>query len=445
MLLQQKTITINYKISFLVIIVGIVYTVLFFIIKQPFLGLVGFVTVSILSLSFLFLKLKRYTLANCILIITTNVATSFFSVMIGGNSGIQDFFYGLCILSFVLFNFNSNRKQIGGVIFSMGCWVIVHFLQINIDPIFLASKNINLLIKTLTGITNFVILGLSFEFYLNSINKSQNYLQKSNQSLQQANKKIKANTKQELYLNMARGLQAQFLPDIPKKIKLYGGCYHFETIYKPSNQLSGDLYDFHIKGDMVKIFHGDIVGKNVPAMMVALNVRSELKHLLRTEGAPHVLMDRLNGLIRKIRASMAVCAGVYYELNLKTKEMTYVHMGFEDIYIIRDQGVIDLGEEGGAQLGYIEDIEYKQEKVMLQKGDIIVTLSDGMSDMKNQTGERYSENKNLQEMLRSYVKETPMPSTESLRGWIENEIETYTGELEVYADDISVFIANYQS
>ena len=261
--------------------------------------------------------------------------------------------------------------------------------------------------------------------------------------LEQANKKIKANTKQELYLKMARDIQAQFLPDIPKKIKLYGGYYHFESIYKPSNQLSGDLYDFHIKGDRVKIFHGDIAGKNAPAMMVALNVRSELKHLLKTEEDPHVLMTHLNGLIRKIRATMAVCAGVYYELDLKTKQMTYVHMGFEDIYIIRDQVVIDLGKEGGAQLGYIEDIEYKQQEIVLQKGDMIVTLSDGMSDMKTQIGDRYSKNNTLQETLLKYVNETPVKTAKSLRDWLENEIETYTGQSEVYADDISVFIASY--
>ena len=421
------------------------YIFIFFPISRLF-SLLVIPIILFYFLTIVFIKNKNYDIGRINLILSGSLAVFLYASSFGKNFNIQNLLVVFSCLPTLIFSYKERQKITISSLIPFLLYILLEVTNYNYGINIIVQSQIYIrVISPMIFITTLLSM-YSLTFYFSTISqKSEKKATESYLGLEQANKKIKANTKQELYLNMARGLQAQFLPDIPKKIKLYGGCYHFETIYKPSNQLSGDLYDFHIKGDMVKIFHGDIVGKNVPAMMVALNVRSELKHLLRTEGAPHVLMDRLNGLIRKIRASMAVCAGVYYELNLKTKEMTYVHMGFEDIYIIRDQGVIDLGEEGGAQLGYIEDIEYKQEKVMLQKGDIIVTLSDGMSDMKNQTGERYSENKNLQEMLRSYVKETPMPSTESLRGWIENEIETYTGELEVYADDISVFIANYQS
>ena len=264
-----------------------------------------------------------------------------------------------------------------------------------------------------------------------------------NKSLQEANKKIKANTKQELYLKMAKGIQAQFIPTIPKEITLYGK-YHFEAIYKPSNHLSGDLYDFQVRGEKVKVFHGDVAGKNVPAMMVALSIRAELKHLFNVEEPPKKVMDRLSEEMRKIRASMSVCAGVYYELNLKTHELTYVHMGFDDIYIIRGQEVINLGEDGGYQLGYIEGVQYEQRQLKLQKGDILVTLSDGMEDMKNEANIRYKKQIGVKTFIENYAKSEGPKTATLLREAFEAEILRYTeSESEVYADDISVFIASY--
>ena len=94
----------------------------------------------------------------------------------------------------------------------------------------------------------------------------------------------------------------------------------------------------------------------------------------------------------------------------------------------------------------IEGMQYEQRQLKLQKGDILVTLSDGMEDMKNEANIRYKKQIGVKTFIENYAKSEGPKTATLLREAFEAEILRYTeSESEVYADDISVFIASYQA
>ena len=445
-----ENIRLSNKLTLILSGVAFPYIGIFYLMNLFLLSYMAILVVSGYLAVIYFNALKKHKFAKHILVVNTMWTIYFYSCMLGKESGIQMVYYASIILPIVLFGGTNKKETVWATLFIGGCFVLLEQVGYKrVTPYSISSVNIRLIYYTATFATFCIsLVSVSFFHSLNEQSKDKlkllnlNLFNK-NKALQKANKTIEKNTKQETYLTMARDIQNQFIPTIPKEITFHGN-YHFETIYKPSNQLSGDLYDFQISGNRVKVFHGDVAGKNVPAMMVALSIRAELKYLFNVARPPHQLMARLNEEMRKIRSKISACAGIYYELNLKTQQVTYVQMGFDHIYVIRDQEVIDLGKEGGFQLGYIESIHYEQRQITLKKGDILVTLSDGVDDMKNESNIRYSKEIGVKNFIESYAKRDTPKTAQSLRKALEKEIMSYKGELpEVYADDISVFISSY--
>jgi len=204
---------ISYSIALLVITTGIIYTAVFFWIGQNFLGFSGLVTVLFLCSGIVLLRLGKNTAAKWVVIVVTNAATLFFSIILGHSSGIHYFFYGLCILSFVLFEFGSYRNHFFGFFISGLGWSLANFSQLVVDPFLMLQKDIMIFLEALTGLMSFVILGMSFKFFLQEINRSNKRILESNTKLKKAFQDLKESksaaeelARQSAYATLTRGI-----------------------------------------------------------------------------------------------------------------------------------------------------------------------------------------------------------------------------------------------
>ena len=86
----------------------------------------------------------------------------------------------------------------------------------------------------------------------------------------------------------------------------------------------------------------------------------------------------------------------YGTLDTKTGEIQYVNAGHNPPYILKANGSVEvLPNSTNICLGVIEDYQYKGETLKLEKGDCIVTFTDGVTEACSPSEELYGEARKL--------------------------------------------------
>jgi serine phosphatase RsbU (regulator of sigma subunit) len=429
--------------SFYLVVLSLPYIFAFYPLSR-FLSLVLLGIILMYSGTLVLIKRGFLIFSRIYFFLIVSAAIMFYTTVFSPEIGIQNMFIVLCGVSFMVTIQKEKKIRILLNIIPILSFLCLNFFILNTEIMMRVEMPVEY--KKFLYVSFFINICLMIIFvtryYATAAENSEKYLLDTIEKLQDANSKIDANVVQDMYLRMAKDMQVQFLPIIPKQLKRYSQ-YAFETIYRPSNQVSGDLYEFFLSGNIIKVFHGDVTGKNAPAMIIAIGIHSTLKRILRKKKSANELMEELNKEITNIRSDRSSCAAFYYEINLDLNILTYVHMGLEDIYILRDGQVLAIGEQGGEQLGYISQLNYDKHSIALQKGDLIVSMSDGIKDMSNKENIRYNENHSIRGLLEKFCDSDNEKSADHLKKFLEQEIDSFHSHSEIYKDDMSVFITGY--
>ena len=127
------------------------------------------------------------------------------------------------------------------------------------------------------------------------------------------------------------------------------------------------------------------------------------------------------------------CTCFYLELNLQTQTIKYADSGIGVAYLLREGELTELRDEGGLILGVMEDATYTEGEIQLGKGDVILVGSDGITDIENQDGERYGDDR-LKALLSTYH---TTGSKKGLKTQVESSLTSFCGSLELPKDDIT--------
>ena len=211
-------------------------------------------------------------------------------------------------------------------------------------------------------------------------------------------------------LETARIIQQGFLPvSIP--VLPYLDIAAFQ---KPATEVGGDYYDFLLKpceGSEVRaglkpaptsfaepsklvVAIGDATGHGVGASLMV----SATKTALLTIDEPDLTkrVSRVNTLLKQInsyhRLNMALMlVELAYDANSSTVGVKASGGGMPPLYILRSNaGVEEIGIEG-LPLGAMEGAKYRLTEFRLEKSDLLVLMSDGLTERFNDTGEMLSD------------------------------------------------------
>jgi phosphoserine phosphatase RsbU/P len=173
--------------------------------------------------------------------------------------------------------------------------------------------------------------------------------------------------------------------------------------FLPFREIGGDYYDvFELPGRRLAIAIGDVMGKGVPAALLFATLKSSVRSELR--GAPAPLADqmaRINQLFFEVTprgrfASLFV--GVYC---LETGRLDYVNAGHDYPIVVRSDSRVHELITGGTVLGLVESGRYDSAAVTLERGDLLVLYTDGVTDRVDAQGEMYGSARLQQAAVRS--------------------------------------------
>jgi phosphoserine phosphatase RsbU/P len=217
----------------------------------------------------------------------------------------------------------------------------------------------------------------------------------------------------EQELGFARLVMQSLLPDRPASLP----GYEFWTYYEPARHVGGDYYGFIPIGQFGSdnntpparwaIAVGDVVGKGMPAALLAAKLSGEVKLLLRGEPDPARLVEQLN---RQLEEGGGAGLDLYITFLLVTLDVEHnwlsvVNAGHPCPLIRRRDGQIEeFGKSAsGLPLAIMSDYCYETAETGLEPGETVILYTDGVPDAVNAAGDRLGE-LGLQRLLQSAPK-----------------------------------------
>jgi sigma-B regulation protein RsbU (phosphoserine phosphatase) len=232
-------------------------------------------------------------------------------------------------------------------------------------------------------------------------------------------------------LELAREIQQNLLP---QTLPLFSN-FDIAAVNMSSKQVGGDYYDV-IRFDENNFYTAiaDVSGKGTPASLLMANIQAFLQVVCRHGLEIEKSTGLINDLISANTSDGRFITFFWTLINNEEKKMTYVNAGHNHPLLIRD-GEIRKLHEGGMILGVMETtIPYDSETIDLQKDDVIVLFTDGISEAMNKEFEEFSDER-LEEKC---VKLSSFSAKEILDG-ITNEVTNFTKGAS-QSDDITMVV-----
>jgi sigma-B regulation protein RsbU (phosphoserine phosphatase) len=243
--------------------------------------------------------------------------------------------------------------------------------------------------------------------------------------------------------------------------------------------VAGDYYDYvEIAPGLIAFALGDVAGKGVSAALVMSNLQAALR------AQATILAERMRTMAARAAATTVVggsggasgqdvempCGVTGVDLQCAVEQMAasineqlchstdsnrfatlfialyddetrllrYTNAGHNDALLIRaSSGAIEHLTEGGTVLGAFEWARYTEARTTLERGDVLVIYSDGISEADNPRGAEYTEHR-----LAHLVRKNREKTADELRQLIFTEVDNWTGGQERDDDQTVVILKN---
>ena len=199
-------------------------------------------------------------------------------------------------------------------------------------------------------------------------------------------------------LRLAAHLQRSLLPPALQHPRL-----DVAREFLPFREIGGDYYDLIPLGpDRIAFAIGDVMGKGVPAALLAANLKACLRAQLQAaELCPADLVARVNRLFWEVTPKGLFASLVFGLFDFSEETLHYVNAGHDYPFVMTGDGAVRDLVEGGTVLGLVENSSYEQGQIRLGRGDSIVFYSDGVTDRTNALGEEYGSRRLKEALTRS--------------------------------------------
>ena len=122
-------------------------------------------------------------------------------------------------------------------------------------------------------------------------------------------------------------------------------------------------------------------------------------------------------------------------LDTKTGELTFANAGHNPPIVMRASGDAEMLQDGGPVLGILPAARYSEQRISLQKGDMLVLYSDGVTEANDVNQNEYDEERFI-EVLKKHRTE---PADAIVQAVTNSLAEFAAGAPQ--ADDITLVVA----
>jgi sigma-B regulation protein RsbU (phosphoserine phosphatase) len=238
----------------------------------------------------------------------------------------------------------------------------------------------------------------------------------------------------ERELQMARAIQESLLP---RRMPEIAG-YEVAARWQSAREVAGDFYDlFSLSDDTLGVVIADVSDKGAPAALFMASTRSMIRSHALSGYSPYETLYRTNDLVVE-DASDGTFVTVYYSVFRKDGHAVHVNAGHNPPMIYRKkQDKVSFLPRGGRALGWFPNNPLKPIELKLERGDVIVYYTDGLTDAENHSGESYGEERLVQAFTQCARK-----SAAEILEHLVNEVDCFCNGAPAF-DDLTLCVVRY--
>ena len=157
----------------------------------------------------------------------------------------------------------------------------------------------------------------------------------------------------------------------------------FHALLEPAKEVGGDLYDaFMLDEDHFFFIVGDVAGKGVPASLFMALSKTLCKSLALRQRVPlDALITALNHEVARDNPQALFVTAIAGILDVRTGEVELCSAGHEAPILLRSNAApCSLTVTGGPPLCVLEDFAYPADRMRLQSGDLLLMMTDGVTE-----------------------------------------------------------------
>ena len=228
--------------------------------------------------------------------------------------------------------------------------------------------------------------------------------------------------------SIASKYQKTMMPaKLPVIFGLSIGCFT-----NPMESVCGDYYDvIASRRDRISFIMTDVAGKGMNSLIVMIMIRAILRLAVNTNQDTSTILSWTNRGICSESSKIdhfASVALINYDSTNKEAEVSTCGNNPVFLYSSGDKSLKQISTPS-EPLGVSKDAIYKNIKLNLQKGDIIVTCTDGVIEALNENGVQYST-----ENLKKVIIKNSNANAKEISNKIKDDLKKYCGITQQYDD-----------
>ncbi|MCM3906303.1 MAG: SpoIIE family protein phosphatase [Pyrinomonadaceae bacterium] len=240
----------------------------------------------------------------------------------------------------------------------------------------------------------------------------------------------------ERELQLAMEIQQRFQPTAPPVVP----GYELQGISFPCYEIGGDYYDFIEREDgRLVIALGDVSGKGTAAALLMSSLHASVH---AQAGSHDTLSETISAVNRYLADNIPANRFVtlfYAELDPASGALSFLNAGHNPPLIVHAAGTVEQLASGGLPLGIRRNAEYREGRTQMQRGDVLVIYSDGVTEAASPSGEEFGATR-----LYEVVSRNIDASAAGVRDRIESALTKFSQGTQA-ADDITLVIVKRQA
>ena len=235
-------------------------------------------------------------------------------------------------------------------------------------------------------------------------------------------------------LSLAAEVQSAILPNKFPPFPDVASEVDIHATIKPAKDVGGDFYDFfRIDDDHLGFVMADVSGKGVPAALFMTMSYTLLRFTGTKSLTPVSTVSESNDMLSKESFDSMFVTVFYGVYCISTGEMKYVNAGHNPPYLVKADGKVDvLPKSNNICMGVTEGFPYQESTLQLEKGDMLVTFTDGVTEACDPDNNLYGEER-LEALLATLKGNTAQQVTSA----IDNAVNAHANGAE-QSDDITI-------
>lgn len=279
------------------------------------------------------------------------------------------------------------------------------------------------------GAFDFITKPVDFEDLKTTISRTSQAVEASRQNVANREKLLSIQSELATAAKMQKSILQTTFPQ--------SEAYDVYANMEAAREVGGDFYDVRIirspPNDFLGVCIADVSGKGVPAALFMMASWTLLRGATIGHRAPAHVVEEVNNMLEQQNDSMMFVTLFYGLFNPHDRVFRYVNAGHNSPVLFRADGTVeDLESSQGIALGILHGMQFTENQVTLNKGDVIVMYTDGVNEAETIDEELFG-----MERLRNVFDGQPPPlNSKEVTDAIFNEVRDYVGDFP-QSDDIT--------